>query len=254
MATYPFREKVKNGFLLGMFVSLNSPALVESLGTTGFDFVGFDAEHAPFGIAELENLIRAADIAGLPALVRVPEVGPYIGRVLDLGAAGVIVPRVETADQAREVVGRVRYPPDGYRGAGAGRAAAYGGSIVDHVNDANRSLLAIVQIETEAGLAAAEDIAAIPGIDGLLVGPFDLSISLGCSVGSPAHTDAMRRIFAAANRHNIAAGTFCMTAEQAAQACRDGLGLAVFGLDRIFLVSAATEGAAAVRAMCLPSE
>lgn len=150
-----------------------------------------DAEHSAFGVADLQGLIRAADVTGTPALVRVPELGQDIGRVLDWGAAGVVVPRIETVDQAREAVSRVRYPSVGGRGAGPGRATRYGANMGQYLATANDDVLLVLQIETAAGVADAEEIAAVEGIDVIFVGPGDLAVSLGTSPGSAQHTAAV---------------------------------------------------------------
>ncbi|GAY22518.1 2-dehydro-3-deoxyglucarate aldolase [Sphingobium fuliginis] len=248
MRLHRMRDRLRQGGLIGMFISLPAPSLVESLGGIGFDALVLDAEHAAFGIAELEALIRAADVAGLPALVRVAAIGPDIGRALDLGAAGVIVPRVESVAQAERIVAEVRFPPDGARGAGAVRACDYGASLQPYLEQANDHLAAIVQIETLAGLDMVEQIAAVPGIDGLCMGPFDLAVSIGHPVGSPAHAAAMDRICRAARDAAIAGIAVCATARQVRHARDAGAKLAIFGMDRMFALQAAAAAAASIEA------
>ena len=247
MKLYPLRTRIRSEFLLGMFVNLASPALVESVGDTGYDLLLLDGEHAPFGVSELEALIRAADIANLPALVRVPELGSDIGRALDLGAAGVIVPRIDTAAQAAEVVSRVRFTPDGTRGGGACRACDYGNSIAAYLAQANDHLLAIVQIETLPGFQSVEEIAATPGLDALCVGPVDLSLAIGHPMGSPEHIAATKRVFAAAHANGLASIAVCLTAEDVFTMRAAGAGMAFFGMDRIFALNAMKEAVAAVK-------
>jgi 2-keto-3-deoxy-L-rhamnonate aldolase RhmA len=247
MKLYSLRQRSRSEFLLGVFVNLAAPALVESMGDTGYDLLLLDGEHAPFGISELEALIRAADIANLPALVRVPELGSDIGRVLDLGAAGVMVPRIDNAAQAAEVVNRVRFAPEGTRGGGACRACDYGNSIAAYLAQANDHLLAIVQIETLPGFEAVEEIAATPGLDALCVGPVDLSMAIGHPMGSPEHIAATKRVFAAAHANGIAAIAVCLTAEDVFTMRAAGAGAAFYGMDRMFALNAMKEGVAAVK-------
>jgi 2-keto-3-deoxy-L-rhamnonate aldolase RhmA len=246
MKFYPLRKRIKENFLLGTFITLPSPALVESMGPIGFDILCLDAEHGALGIVELEDLIRAADLANLPALVRVQDVGAEISRVLDLGAAGIIVPRVETAEQAREVVQRARYAPEGGRGAGAGRASDYGMQLQSYLTTANQNLLVIVQIETARGLAAVDEIAAVPGLDGLCMGPLDLSISMGQTMDSPAHAAAIKRIFDAAKRNELAAITALGDVDAVSAARDEGFSMVFFSAERFFLLQAMHEAAAAV--------
>lgn len=247
MKLYPLRSRIRSELLLGMFVNLAAPALVESMGDTGYDLLLIDAEHAPFGVSELEALMRAADIANLPALVRVPEVGSDIGRVLDLGAAGVMVPRIDNAAQAAEVVNRVRFAPEGTRGGGAYRACDYGNSIATYLAEANDHLLAIVQIETQSGFQSVEEIAATPGLDALCVGPVDLSLAIGHPMGSPEHIAATKRVFDVAHAHGLGTIAVCLTADDVFAMRAIGADMAFYGMDRIFALNAMKEAVAAVK-------
>jgi 4-hydroxy-2-oxoheptanedioate aldolase len=212
-----FRQSLRGAPIVGTFVSIGHPAIVEILGRSGFEAVCIDSEHAPFGAPGIEELIRAADIVGVPALVRVSGLGPEIGRALDSGAAGVLVPMVESAAQAASVVAAVRYPPAGVRGAGPGRATAWGIDFAGYLARADDEVAAIVQIETLAGVENVEAILAVPGLDMVFVGPGDLSVSLGVAGGSPEHTAAIRRVVDAAQAAGVPVGMFCMTPEAVAQ-------------------------------------
>lgn len=234
MKLYPLRQRVNSEFLLGTFITIYAPDLVESMGSSGFDFVCLEGEHSAYGMAQLENLIRAANVAELPALVRVEELGPEIARVLDMGAAGVVVPRIETVEEAREVVRRARYAPEGERGSGPGRATRYGAQIQAYLQNANKSLLVIIQIETAKGLKAVNDIAAVAGIDGICVGPFDLALSLGEAIGSPALGQAIQQINDTARRQGLATVSVAPTAEAVSAARDAGDNMVIFGADRLF--------------------
>lgn len=208
-----FRSTLRTDRVVGTFISISNPTVVEILGRCGFELVCIDSEHGAFGPVEVQELIRAAASVDTPALVRVSEIGPEIGRALDSGAVGVIVPRVETAEQAQAVVDAVRYPPTGSRGAGPGRATAYGLDFAGYLARADDEVAAIVQVETVAGVENVEAILAVPGIDMVFVGPGDLAVSLGFPGGSPEHTAAIRRIIDAARAASVPVGIFTLTVE-----------------------------------------
>jgi len=175
--------------LTGCFVMLPSPAVVEMLGYAGFDYVILDAEHGASGTETLENQLRAAKGAGIPALVR--TVGKTLGeilRVLDAGADGIVVPHVCSAEEAREIVRSAHYPPFGVRGlATTARAGRHGFSTVQqHLEDASARILVLPQIEDAAAIECAKEISEVEGVDGVFIGPADLSISLGFP-GNPTH-------------------------------------------------------------------
>jgi 2-keto-3-deoxy-L-rhamnonate aldolase RhmA len=242
------RAQLADRPIIGTFAGINAPAAVEALGWAGFDAICIDAEHGALGIADIENLIRAADVTATPALVRVPELGPAVGRVLDAGAAGVLVPRVETGEQAAEAVRRVRYPPLGARGAGPGRSTRYGVSIGDYLAHANDDVLLAVQVETADGVHSVADIAGTPGVDVVFVGPGDLSVSLGTEPGSPSHAAAIDEILDAAGQAGTATGIFA--GEPAAIERYAALGVRLFLLaaDVVFLAQGAAAAVGDARA------
>lgn len=243
------RARLRDGrVVLGTFAGINSPGAVESLGWAGFDAICLDAEHGALGIADIENLVRAADVSGTPALVRVPELGSVIGRALDAGAEGVVVPRVETAEQAAEAVRRVRYPPAGARGAGPGRITRYGLAMGEYLARANDDVLLVVQVETAAGVHNAYDIAATPGIDVVFVGPGDLSVSLAAAPGSPAHAAAIAQILEAAERAGTTAGIFAADPATVEDHAAAGVRFFLLAADLVFLAKAASDAATDARA------
>lgn len=147
-----------------------------------FDFVLLDGEHGDLDLGRLGSLLLMADACGLPTLVRVPELSRFwISHTLDLGASAVMVPMVETVSQAQQLVEWAKYPPLGQRSYSGGGHTRYGasGNHQHHMAYANQHTQAFVQIETKAGVAAAPEILAVPGIAGAIVGPCDLAISLG---------------------------------------------------------------------------
>ncbi|MDL2405270.1 aldolase/citrate lyase family protein [Rhizobium calliandrae] len=186
-----FRKNcIEKNLLIGTFAAIPHPVAIEVTAASGVDFLCIDWEHSQISRERIEDLIRAADVHGVPAMVRVPGHTPEaIASVLDAGAAGVLVPRVSTAAQAKAAVLATRYPPMGERGVGPGRAAAYGYRIPDYLAKANAELVLAVQVETAEGLANIADIAAVDGVDVIFIGPGDLSVSIN-AIG-PAGTEKL---------------------------------------------------------------
>jgi 4-hydroxy-2-oxoheptanedioate aldolase len=182
--------------LLGLFIGIPSPALAEMAGHAGFDFVILDNEHGPAGLETTENMIRAAACGGVAPLVRVSgAIRQEILRALDLGAAGVQVPQVNTAEQARLVVDAAKYPPQGNRGAAfSPRAAGYGffGG-PRHLEDSNAQTVVVTHIETVEAVENLDAMLAVEGIDVWFIGPTDLSVSMGYP-GQPAHPEVRATI------------------------------------------------------------
>jgi len=209
MIDYNLRAILKEGPIHATSVLTGSPVIIEALGASPYAALVLDMEHSTLGASDVEGLIRAADVSRKPVIVRVPEIGSDIARVLDAGAAGIIVRQVETAAQAEEVVRRARYEPIGRRGIGAGRGAVYGAGLsATFTDDSNDRVLVTVQIESVAGMDAADEILAVPGIDAVIIGPGDLSSSLRVPMGSPEFWAAVERIFASARAHGVAPGAF----------------------------------------------
>jgi len=206
-----FRDRTLAGeTLLGLFLDLTSPASAELCASVGYDWLLVDLEHGAGTEADLPGMLRAVELGGPTPLVR-PQSGERIriGRALDMGARGIMVPRLDSADQAREAVTYLRYPPDGIRGV-ATRVRGAGLGVVGHpeIKRLNERVVGIIQIESVGGLRDADAIAAIDGVDVLFVGPADLSHSLGIP-GQTQHADylaALERVVAACRAHGKAAG------------------------------------------------
>ncbi len=167
------------GLVRGVFVGIPSPALVEMCGHAGFDFVVIDNEHGPASLETTEHMIRAAKAANVAPIVRCLEAD--ILRVLDLGASGIQIPAVNTAEQAKRIVDAARYAPVGSRGAAfSTRAAGYGffGGAA-HAQASNAGVAVVVMIETPEAIRNLDAILAVPGIDAAFVGPNDLSFAMG---------------------------------------------------------------------------
>lgn len=208
---------------------------LEILGDTGLHLVALDAEHAPFDSASLDVCLLAARAAALPAVVRVPAQRPdMIGGALDMGASGVIVPHVGSADAARELVSRCRFR-GGKRGvSGSPRAGDYGGRDLNgYLDAADREVTLIFQIEDAQGVENIDEIARVPGGDGLLIGPVDLAMGLGASGPEDDIVDqAISRICSVAAGHERAVGIYLGSPERVAAYRNRGISFFMVGSDQ----------------------
>lgn len=175
-----FKKLLKeNKSITGIFSGLNAPFVIEMAAYSGFDFVIIDNEHGVSGYESTENLLRTANSCGICTVVR--SLSQDINRLLDAGASAVQIPMVESAEQARQIVHQLRYPPKGDRGvAFSSRAAGYGmyGGI-GHIDKSNDEITFVAMIETPEGVKNAYDIASVDGVDAVFIGPNDLSNSHG---------------------------------------------------------------------------
>jgi 4-hydroxy-2-oxoheptanedioate aldolase len=175
---------------LGLWLGLANATTAELCAGAGFDWLLIDGEHAPFDIPTIAAQLQAISASPSHAVVR-PPIGEawIIKQLLDIGAQTLLVPMVETADQARELVRATRYPPQGIRGVGAAlaRASNYN-RVADYLTTANEQICLLLQVETTRGLANIEAIAGINGVDGIFIGPSDLAADMG-HLGNPGHPD-----------------------------------------------------------------
>lgn len=174
------KNKLKNNELtIGSWLTIPSQQIVEVMSTTELDWIVIDLEHAPINIESVVNLVGHIQGNNMSALVRVGSHDELIiKRVLDAGADGIIVPMVKNKNQTHDIVNKVKYPPDGLRGVGLNRAHSYGYGFKDYL-EIQKKLIIIVQIEHIESVNNLEDIISVEGIDGILVGPYDLSASMG---------------------------------------------------------------------------
>ena len=181
---------------MGVFNDVHAPSVVEVLGLLGLDFAIMDAEHSTLMPDVAENLFRAAELRGLSTVTRIGENSPQvIQKFIDAGSQGVLIPMVNTVEQAQRVVDAVKYPPIGKRGLAGPRAADYGlgEPIEDYVRHANEETLIALQIETTEAVENFEDIVALDHVDVLFFGPSDLSSSLGYP-GQTRHPEVLELI------------------------------------------------------------
>lgn len=228
--------------VIGTFVSGGVTAM-EILAWTGFDVLCIETEHASRDLGEITHLIRAADACGVSSLVRVQDLSE-VGRVLDAGADGVVVPHVHSANDAEVSVRTVRYPPTGDRGFGPGRAARYGLGATSEIRDP----YVVLMIESPEGVANAAEIAAVEGVDVVFVGPSDLAVSMGVAMGSSEHVEAIRTVLAACAAVGRRSGMFCKDAAGVEFWASEGATFFLVGGDHSFLAGAAAEGLRLARA------
>jgi 4-hydroxy-2-oxoheptanedioate aldolase len=231
------------GVTLGGWCVIPSAFSAELMGRSGFDWVCVDAQHGVIGYDQMALMLQALAISGTPAFVRVPWNTPSdIMKALDAGAQGVIVPMVNSAEEARSAVAACRYPPEGYRSWGPIRAAL--GVSGYSPATANRRTVVAVMIETAAGVAAAAEIVSVPGVDAVYVGPNDLAVSHGMQPSADAfdeeHGRVVESVLAACQRRGVVAGMHCGGIETA-QHWRDrGFRMLNVTSDAIFMRAGAT--------------
>jgi 2-dehydro-3-deoxyglucarate aldolase len=237
-----FRTRLKRGDpLFGTMVTLACPSAAEVLAQVGFDWLFIDGEHGPLETGDVLGILQA--IAGRAAsLVRVPEGSEVaIKKVLDLGADGIIVPQVNTAQQAADIVRFARYAPQGARGVGLARAHGYGLSFQEYVERANERISVVVQAEHAQAVENIEEIVQVPGVDAVLLGPYDLSASLGQTgnLEHPSVVAAIDRITAVCRSAGLPLGYFGVTAAAVKPFLERGYSLIVAGVDTLLLGVAA---------------
>jgi 2-dehydro-3-deoxyglucarate aldolase/4-hydroxy-2-oxoheptanedioate aldolase len=247
-----FRQRVLRGdLLLGAFLNLGSPAAAELCARAGFDWLIVDLEHGVGNEADLVPVLTAIETTRTAALVR-PASGERlrIGRALDLGAAGIMVPRLETVAEVREAVSYLRYPPDGVRGVALlTRGARFGTVAHAQVRSLNEEVLGIFQVESPLAVANAGEIAAIDGVDVLFVGPSDLSHSLGIpgQLDHPDYLAALDTVVAASHGAGKSAGILLRQARDLERHVELGFRFVGIGSDGGFVVDAAAAALAAPR-------
>jgi 4-hydroxy-2-oxoheptanedioate aldolase len=222
--------------LLGTFLQIPSPQLVEIIAASGFDFVILDLEHGEFGLSQLDHLQRAAEVGGLHSVVRVPaNDAPLIGKVLDFGADAVLVPHIETPEDARRAVAAAKYPPAGGRGSFPFmRATRYrSGHRPGWEAEQNDATSVILLVEGERGIQHIADIVRVPGVAAVFVGPVDLSQSLGLpgQLRHPKVEAFAHQIRETALGEGIYASIFCNDVEAGGDYAEAGFKLIAFSVD-----------------------
>ncbi|MBV6273274.1 HpcH/HpaI aldolase/citrate lyase family protein [Alcaligenaceae bacterium CGII-47] len=234
------RRLIENdGLLLGLFVGLGGATSAELLAGTGYDWLLIDGEHGPNDLRSILDQLRAVAAQPVSPVVRVVDHDPAkIKQLLDIGAQTLLVPMVESAEQARALVRATRYPPEGIRGVGSAlaRAAQWNG-IPNYLQQANAQICLILQVESQAGVDALDDILAVDGVDAVFIGPSDLAASMGY-LGQSGHPEVKAAVDAALARithHGVAAGVFALDPNTARAYCAHGVRFAAIGVDTVLL-------------------
>jgi 2-dehydro-3-deoxyglucarate aldolase/4-hydroxy-2-oxoheptanedioate aldolase len=224
-------EVVLGQMLLEMF----TPGMAYMLANCGLEFVLYDMEHGRCDLALLSSLITSAQAAGIVSVVRVPDIGVQpLSRVLDLGARGVMVPRVETAAQMQEIVALLKYAPEGRRGVALGVAHDnYKAAGPSYLAEANRDVLVIALLETARAFENLDAIIATPGLDVAWVGHYDLTASLGIpgQFDHPVFLECMRRVVFVSRQHGVAPGFLPANAADTLRWIKEGFRMISLGSD-----------------------
>lgn len=225
---------------VGTFTHLQSAPMIESLGYTGLDYVVLDMEHSASDIGFIAQGITAAEAAGITPIVRINAVSrEAVLRPLDLGAKGLIVPAVETVDEVRDLISFAKFAPIGKRGFCPTRDGGWGYSEIAqrgaaaYMESSNFETLLIPQCETAGCLEHIEEIAAMEGVDGIFIGPLDLSIALGCpmQLDHPIMVDAVTRVLEACKKNRKVSVIFCGDDTAAKERIALGFDSVTMGLD-----------------------
>jgi 4-hydroxy-2-oxoheptanedioate aldolase len=241
------------GCALSAWIGVNDPAIPEQLARDGYDTVTLDMQHGAIDVAGAMRGVAATALAGKPAIVRIP-IGDFstASRVIDAGAAGVIAPMINSGADARRFADFMKFPPVGQRSWGPRAALTLSGYAgPDYLQKANGLVLAIAMVETAEALGALDEILATPGIDGVFVGPSDLSIALhrGALVDPHgADVDAqMTKVVTRAKAHGKFAAAFCFDGKRAKELAGRGFSLCSVSTDSLLLRAAAKAELAAAR-------
>lgn len=251
----PFKAALRGGDpapRIGLFLGLADPGVAELLGGTGFDWLLIDGEHGPNDLRTVLAQLRALQGGGADVLVRVVDHDPArIKQMLDIGVQSLLVPMVDSAEQARALVRATRYPPAGIRGVGTAmaRAARWNG-VPDYLRRADGEICLIVQAESRAALEALDEILAVDGVDAVFIGPSDLAASME-RLGSPDHPEVRAAVLGAIGkiaRSGKAAGVFAPRLDAAREYGRAGARFIALGTDTLLLRQSAAGLAQAFRA------
>jgi len=237
---------------IGSWITLGSTAVAEIMARSGFDWLVVDMEHSAITLNIAQDLIRVIDLCGVPPLVRVGHNQPnLIKRVMDAGAHGVIVPMVNTRQEAEQAVRSVKYPPMGFRGVGLARAQKYGRDFENYRSWNQEHSVVIVQVEHIEAVRNLEEILSVPGVDGFIIGPYDLSGSLGIpgQFDHPELLEALSNIRTTASRLGALSGYHVIPPEASDMEAKlqEGYDFLAFSLDILYLGQACTQALNAVK-------
>jgi len=245
-----FKQRIVRGdVLVGTIITLPSPEIAEIIKTAGYDWLFIDLEHSTLNIQDAQTILQAAS-PELPCLLRIPvndEV--WIKKSLDIGATGIFIPQIKTVEELQQTVHFAKYPPFGKRSVGIARAQGYGASFQSYIDSANDETVLIPQIEHIDAVKNIDEILRVPGIDAILIGPYDLSGSMGKigQVNDPEVQKAIVIIKEKAQAANVPVGIFAANAERAKLLAEDGYQLILVGIDTMLFSAAVKNNLALIR-------
>lgn len=241
------KQKLRNREkLFAGWISYAHPSITETFARAGFDFMFIDMEHSTISIEQGQRIIAASQFEGVPCIPRpVSHSNDYLKPLLESGADGLLIQMVETADQVRALIKDVKYPPMGKRTYGVNRAQAYGFDFDEYINNWNKTSTFMLQVESITGVKNIEELLAFDEVDGVMIGPLDISGSLGVpgQTTHPLVIEASKKVIAACERHGKSCGTQVADANPASvQALFDlGYNYAILGSDLFVLWKWATQ-------------
>ena len=236
-----------------MITSVTWPGIMELLAASGWQFVVIDTEHSLYNHETLENLLRAGRQSGIVPLVRPADADYHlIARMLDLGAYGVMVPRVDSVSEATQIGLATRYPPTGVRGAGGNILGVCGMPLPEYIQHANNTMLTAIMCESAEAVERANDLAAVPNTDVMVIGPTDLSINLGVpgQTDHPTFVKAAEKVVAACAKHKKTPGIHVGSVKECQRWASFGFRYLMCSADAAMLRSASNEMAAAMKELC----
>ena len=224
---------------LGTFVQSASPEFIEASAYAGFRFAAIDLEHTYYGVEKMAEMIRAGEAADLAMLARVPSLdATWIKKSLDLGASGVIVPNIDTPEQAAQAVSLCRFAPGGLRGACPGvRANRYGAGGSEYYENSDRNVTVIALVESPEGVRNFDAIVRTPGLTAVFLGPVDLSVSMGLKgdIGAPSVQTVLLEMIHKANAAGVPVGALGLERTFIKQLFAEGLNFLAYGIDTILM-------------------
>jgi 2-keto-3-deoxy-L-rhamnonate aldolase RhmA len=248
MSSFLYSNPVKKKLLdgkpsFGSWIQVLHPSVAEMLSAVGFDWLAVDMEHSDAGVSQYSDIIRGMYGRGPVPMARVQENDTLvIRRLLDAGAWGVIIPMVNSAEEARRAVRAVKFPPHGIRGSGFARANDYGQGFDEYIR-ASEDVLVMAMCETKQSVDNIEEIVAVDGIDGIFMGPYDLSMSYGIpgKTNEPVMAAARKKVLAACKKTGKAPGLhhFTLTPESIKGIVDEGFLFIALGVDAAFIQSGA---------------
>jgi len=228
---------------IGTTITMNSPVVAELLSHVGFDWLWFEMEHTALSVEAVLTMLQATNGSDVSTVVRVPwNDKTLIKRVLDTGPDGILIPLVNSREEAEDAVSAMKYPPVGERGAGLGRAQCYGLHMGEYLESANDEVQTLVMIEHVQAVENVDEILAVEGVDSVMVGALDLSGSMGMlgQTDDPSVEAAIQKVLASSKKANVPCGIITVDPDTANRRIKEGFTNVILGIDILTLLSGAT--------------